>query len=132
MLATPAVSQADQGRQRAAGHPAPTVTAGVAPATHLWRRDREAARPPAEAWSSEERGAPVRCAAPAQCYCARGVTLQRYCAYEASLLPAGPAWSTAQGVKAADQRGAAARIGPYVAASRCSCESLTFPRKIST
>ena len=64
-LATPAVSQADQGRQRAAGHPAPTVTAGVAPATHLWRRDREAARPPAEAWSSEERGArsagPVRC-----------------------------------------------------------------------
>ena len=76
---------------------------------------------------------PVRCAAPAQCYCARGVTLQRYCAYEASLLPAGPAWSTAQGVKAADQRGAAARIGPYVAAcaSRCSCESLTFVQKIS-
>ena len=73
-LATPAVSQADQGRQRAAGHPAPTVTAGVAPATHLWRRDREAARPPAEAWSSEERGAPVRCAAPAQCYCARRIT----------------------------------------------------------
>ena len=34
-LATPAVSQADQGRQRVAGHPAPTVTAGVAPATHL-------------------------------------------------------------------------------------------------
>jgi hypothetical protein len=34
-LATPAVSQADQDRQRVAGHPAPTVTAGVAPATHL-------------------------------------------------------------------------------------------------
>ena len=56
MLATPAVSQADQGRQRAAGHPAPTVTAGVAPVTHLWRRDREAAQPPAESewWSSED------------------------------------------------------------------------------
>ena len=74
MLATPAVSQADQGRQRAAGHPAPTVVAGVSPATHLRRRDREAAWPPAEARSSEERGAPVRCAAPAQCYCARGET----------------------------------------------------------
>jgi hypothetical protein len=74
MLATPAVSQADQGRQRAAGHPAPTVVAGVSPATHLRRRDREAAWPPAEARSSEERGAPVRCAAPAQCYCAWGET----------------------------------------------------------
>ena len=132
MLATPAVSQADQGRQRAAGHPAPTVTAGVAPATHLWRRDREAARPPAEARSSEERGAPFRCAAPAQCYCARSVTVRRYCVYGAKLLPAGPARSTAQGVRAADQRALAARIGPYVAAQRRSCESLTFPRKIST
>ena len=74
MLATPAVSQADQGRQRAAGHPAPTVVAGVSPATHLRRRDREAAWPPGEARSSEERGAPVRCAAPAQCYCAWGET----------------------------------------------------------
>jgi len=34
-LATPAVSQADQGRQRVAGHTAPTVMAGVALATHL-------------------------------------------------------------------------------------------------
>jgi hypothetical protein len=82
MLATPAVSQADQGRQRAAGHPAPTVAAGVSPATHLRRRDREAAWPPAEARSSEERGAPVRCAAPAQCYCAWGET-------EAVTAPAG-------------------------------------------
>ena len=82
MLATPAVSQADQGRQRAAGHPAPTVMAGVSPATHLRRRDREAAWPPAEARSSEERGAPVRCAAPAQCYCAWGET-------EAVTAPAG-------------------------------------------
>ena len=58
MLATPAVSQADQGRQRAAGHPAPTVAAGVSPATHLRRRDREAAWPLAEARGaarSEER-----------------------------------------------------------------------------
>jgi hypothetical protein len=46
----------------------------VSPATHLRRRDREAAWPPAEARSSEERGAPVRCAAPAQCYCAWGET----------------------------------------------------------
>ena len=56
MLATPAVSQADQGRQRAAGHPVATVTAEVAPATHLCCRDREATRPPAEseARSSED------------------------------------------------------------------------------
>jgi hypothetical protein len=35
------------------------VTTGAARATHLWRRDREAAWPLAEseAWSSEERGA---------------------------------------------------------------------------
>jgi hypothetical protein len=54
--ATPAVSQADQGRQRAASHPAPTVTAGVAPATHLWCRAREATWPLAEseARSSED------------------------------------------------------------------------------
>ena len=77
MLATPAVSQADQGRQRAAGHPAPTVAAGVSPATHLRRRDREAAWPPAEARSSEERGALVRCAARAQCYCARSVPVDQ-------------------------------------------------------
>ena len=50
------------------------MAAGVSPATHLRRRDREAAWPPAEARSSEERGAPVRCAALAQCYCARGET----------------------------------------------------------
>jgi hypothetical protein len=47
--ATPAVSQADQGRQRAASHPAPTVTAGVARATHLWCRAREATWPPVAA-----------------------------------------------------------------------------------
>ena len=56
-LATPAVSQADQDRQRAAGHPAPTVTAGVTPATHLWRRDRKqhAQQPRRGAAKSEER-----------------------------------------------------------------------------
>eukprot|EP01046_Picozoa_sp_COSAG06_P025757 COSAG06_NODE_2181_length_7402_cov_8.928933_9_plen_244_part_00 len=42
---------------------------------------RQRGRQP-EAWSSEERGAPVRCAAPAQCYCARGET-------EAVTAPAG-------------------------------------------
>ena len=129
MLATPAVSQADQGRQRAAGHPAPTVVAGVSPATHLRRRDREAAWPPAEARSSEERGAPVRCAAPAQCYCARSVTVRRYCTCRSTLLPAGPAWSTARGLRAADQRGLAVRRRDWQAAQRRSCESLDLPNQ---
>jgi hypothetical protein len=35
---------------------------------------RQRGHQPAEARSSEERGAPVRCAAPAQCYCARRIT----------------------------------------------------------
>eukprot|EP01046_Picozoa_sp_COSAG06_P014720 COSAG06_NODE_919_length_11549_cov_28.666114_2_plen_114_part_00 len=96
-LATPAVSQADQGRQRVAGHPAPTVTAGVAPATHLWRRDREAAQPPAEAWSSEERYARsagvVRCSGAVLLRVGRNGG--RYCTYRSTLLPTGPAWCTA-------------------------------------
>ena len=105
--------------------------AGVSPATHLRRRDREAAWPPAEARSSEERGAPVRCAAPAQCYCARSVTVRRYCTCRSTLLPAGPAWSTARGLRAADQRGLAVRRRDWQAAQRRSCESLDLPRKIS-
>ena len=75
--ATPAVSQADQGRQRAASHPAPTVTAGVAPATHLWCRAREATWPLAESEarsSEDEELESVQCA-PAQCYCACNETV---------------------------------------------------------
>ena len=55
----------------------------------------------------------------------------RYCTCKSTVLPTRPAWSTAQGLKVADQRDAAARIGPYVAAPRCSCESLTLSQKIS-
>ena len=55
----------------------------------------------------------------------------RYCTYRSTLLPAGPAWSTAWGVRAADQRGLAVRRRDWQAAARPPTESLTFPRKIS-
>ena len=55
----------------------------------------------------------------------------RYCTCRSTLLPAGPAWSTARGLRAADQRGLAVRRRDWQAAQRRSCESLDLPRKIS-
>jgi hypothetical protein len=56
----------------------------------------------------------------------------RYCTYRSTLLPAGPAWSTAWGVRAADQRGLAVRRRDWQAAGEAPRESLDLPRKIST
>jgi hypothetical protein len=56
----------------------------------------------------------------------------RYCTYRSTLLPAGPAWSTAQGARAADQRGLAVRRRDWPAAGEAPTESLTLSRKIST
>ena len=112
-LATPAVSQADQGRQRAAGHPAPTVTAGVAPATHLWRRDREAQRghqPRRGAARSEERrsGALLRRSATARAAKRRPLLhLQEHCAARLTGLVH---CAGAQGVAPARSRGASPRL----------------------
>jgi hypothetical protein len=55
----------------------------------------------------------------------------RYCTCKSTLLPAGPAWSTAPGARAADQRGLAVRRRDWPAAGEPPTESLTFPRKIS-
>jgi hypothetical protein len=55
----------------------------------------------------------------------------RYCTYRSTLLPAGPAWSTAQGARAADQRGLAVRRRDWPAAGEAPTESLTLSRKIS-
>jgi hypothetical protein len=55
----------------------------------------------------------------------------RYCTCRSTLLPAGPAWSAAWGLRAADQRGLAVRRRDWQAAARPPTESLTFPRKIS-
>ena len=55
----------------------------------------------------------------------------RYCTYRSTLLPAGPAWSTAWGVRAADQRGLAVRRRDWQAAGEAPRESLDLPRKIS-
>ena len=56
----------------------------------------------------------------------------RYCTCMSTLLPAGPAWSTAQGGRAADQRGLVVRRRDWPAAGEAPTESLTFPRKISS
>jgi hypothetical protein len=56
----------------------------------------------------------------------------RYCTYRSTLLPAGPAWSTAWGVRAADQRGLAVRRRDWQAAGEAPRESLDLPRKISS
>ena len=56
----------------------------------------------------------------------------RYCTCRSTLLPAGPAWSTAQGARAADQRGLAVRRRDWQAAGEPPTESLTLSRKIST
>ena len=55
----------------------------------------------------EQRGArsagPVRCSGAVLLRVGRNGA--RYCTYRSTLLPAGPAWSTAQGGRVADQRG---------------------------
>ena len=56
----------------------------------------------------------------------------RYCTCRSTLLPAGPAWSTAQGARAADQRGLVVRRRDWPAAGEAPTESLTLSRKIST
>ena len=56
----------------------------------------------------------------------------RYCTYRSTLLPAGPAWCTAWGIRALHQRGLAVRRRDWPAAGEPPTESLTFPRKIST
>ena len=56
----------------------------------------------------------------------------RYCTRRSTLLPTGPAWSTAQGGRAADQRGLAVRRRDWQAAGEPPTESLTLSRKIST
>jgi hypothetical protein len=56
----------------------------------------------------------------------------RYCTCKSTLLPAGPAWSAAWGLRAADQRGLAVRRRDWQAAGEAPTESLTFPRKISS
>ena len=55
----------------------------------------------------------------------------RYCTYRSTLLPAGPAWCTAWGIRALHQRGLAVRRRDWQAAGEPPTESLTFPRKIS-
>ena len=55
----------------------------------------------------------------------------RYCTCKSTLLPAGPAWSTAPGARAADQRGLAVRRRDWPAAGEAPTESLTLSRKIS-
>ena len=56
----------------------------------------------------------------------------RYCTCKSTLLPAGPAWCTAWGLRALHQRGLAVRRRDWPAAGEPPTESLTFPRKIST
>ena len=56
----------------------------------------------------------------------------RYCTCRSTVLPTRPAWSTAQGARAADQRGLAVRRRDWPAAAEPPRESLTFAQKIST
>ena len=56
----------------------------------------------------------------------------RYCTCKSTLLPAGPAWCTAWGLRALHQRGLAVHRRDWQAAGEPPTESLTFPRKIST
>jgi hypothetical protein len=55
----------------------------------------------------------------------------RYCTCRSTLLPAGPAWCTAWGLRALHQRGLAVRRRDWQAAARPPTESLTLSRKIS-
>ena len=55
----------------------------------------------------------------------------RYCTCRSTLLPAGPAWCTAWGLRALHQRGLAVRRRDWQAAARRPTESLTLSRKIS-
>eukprot|EP01046_Picozoa_sp_COSAG06_P039970 COSAG06_NODE_4787_length_3954_cov_12.519585_2_plen_111_part_00 len=55
----------------------------------------------------------------------------RYCTCRSTLLPTGPAWCTAWGLRALHQRGLAVHRRDWQAAARPPTESLTFPRKIS-
>ena len=55
----------------------------------------------------------------------------RYCTCKSTLLPTGPAWCTAWGLRALHQRGLAVRRRDWPAAGEPPTESLTFPRKIS-
>ena len=55
----------------------------------------------------------------------------RYCTCRSTVLPTRPAWSTAQGARAADQRGLAVRRRDWPAAAEPPRESLTFAQKIS-
>jgi hypothetical protein len=56
----------------------------------------------------------------------------RYCTCRSTLLPAGPAWCTARGLRALHQRGLAVRQRDWQAAGEPPTESLTLSRKIST
>ena len=56
----------------------------------------------------------------------------RYCTCRSTVLPTRPAWSTAQGARAADQRGLAVRRRDWPAAAEPPRESLTLSQKIST
>jgi hypothetical protein len=55
----------------------------------------------------------------------------RYCTCRSTLLPAGPAWCTARGLRALHQRGLAVRQRDWQAAGEPPTESLTLSRKIS-
>ena len=55
----------------------------------------------------------------------------RYCTCRSTVLPTRPAWSTAQGARAADQRGLAVRRRDWPAAAEPPRESLTLSQKIS-
>eukprot|EP01046_Picozoa_sp_COSAG06_P027142 COSAG06_NODE_2377_length_6984_cov_28.325635_8_plen_94_part_00 len=56
----------------------------------------------------------------------------RYCTCKSTLLPTGPAWCTAWGLRALHQRGLVVHRRGWQAAGEAPTESLTLSRKIST
>ena len=56
----------------------------------------------------------------------------RYCTCKSTLLPAGPAWCTAWGLRALHQRGLVVHRRGWQAAGEAPTESLTLSRKISS
>ena len=55
----------------------------------------------------------------------------RYCTCRSTLLPTGPAWCTAWGLRALHQRGLVVHRRGWQAAGEAPTESLTLSRKIS-